>query len=638
MANDTGFEELALPLSAFGLNPGDPLHLEIWMTQDGTSKPPLDAVFSDGVQASTPAGTTFDVTTPVEMTGFLQFDIINAVDEDPPFVSQVAHRVDSQIQVTFNEPVDPVTAQDPGNYTVSGGLTAVTVTGATVDAQVPSIVHLDLSQDIVATSGAYQVTVTGVTDLADNPILEDGVHNVGCFALKYVVFEGKFGPYLDANGTGDDGFTVEGSKFPLTFDLCDGADMAQVDPVEEIWRFSTDFSFPVNCSTGSGSLTVAWKFVHNCATYESISDRTFTLELSSPESQVLSHWWNDLDPTSFTDKDIDVVFTVDMFRQDPVLGVDEVALGGSALPLGFEAPFTPLVDDGTGQDAVAGDQIYTTTVTFPAGTLKNVGYKFLLNGSFECPETGNRGLFLDDTLYDTIGGTNGPLVLDLAYFNRCYVIGRDVEAWFRVDISKSDVWLNGLPAEVVLTGSVAPLAWDPLSSVVMHDDGVEPDETAADGVFSVSVVFPDSSSSFLEFKYAVNGVYEGQNQPNRFVGLDDGFDAVGSPQVLPIHDLHLIAVTGAPDLGRAQAAKIRGAMPNPFNPRTTIVYETARAGRVLLEIYDARGRRVATLVDGEKGPGEHRVVWDGRDAASGVYHARLVVPGAADGAKLVLLK
>ena len=175
MANDTGFEELALPLSVFGLNPGDPLHVEIWMTQDGTSKPPLDAVFSDGVQASTPAGTTFDVTTAVEMSGYFQFNIINAVDADPPFVTQAAHRVDSQVRVTFNEPVDPATAQNPANYALSGGATAASVVSATVDAQVPSIVHLTLSQDILAAADAYQVTVTGVQDPAQNTITGDGL-------------------------------------------------------------------------------------------------------------------------------------------------------------------------------------------------------------------------------------------------------------------------------------------------------------------------------------------------------------------------------------------------------------------------------------------------------------------------------
>ena len=37
--------------------------------------------------------------------------------------------------------------------------------------------------------------------------------------------------------------------------------------------------------------------------------------------------------------------------------------------------------------------------------------------------------------------------------------------------------------------------------------------------------------------------------------------------------------------------------PNPFNPSTTILYYLPESGRVLLEIFDVAGRRIACLVD-----------------------------------------
>ncbi len=55
--------------------------------------------------------------------------------------------------------------------------------------------------------------------------------------------------------------------------------------------------------------------------------------------------------------------------------------------------------------------------------------------------------------------------------------------------------------------------------------------------------------------------------------------------------------------------------PNPFNPRTTIVFSLAQPGRASLKIYDLSGRVVATLRDELLSAGEHRVVWDGTDAA-----------------------
>jgi hypothetical protein len=59
--------------------------------------------------------------------------------------------------------------------------------------------------------------------------------------------------------------------------------------------------------------------------------------------------------------------------------------------------------------------------------------------------------------------------------------------------------------------------------------------------------------------------------------------------------------------------------PNPFNPRTEIAFTLARDTHVEVGVYDIRGRRVASLVDGTLSQGEHRVGFDGNRLSSGVY-------------------
>jgi len=64
--------------------------------------------------------------------------------------------------------------------------------------------------------------------------------------------------------------------------------------------------------------------------------------------------------------------------------------------------------------------------------------------------------------------------------------------------------------------------------------------------------------------------------------------------------------------------------PNPFNPSTTIAYSIEQTDHVRLDVYDASGARVASLVDGVLGAGPHEAHWDGvdtsgRQVASGVY-------------------
>ncbi len=68
--------------------------------------------------------------------------------------------------------------------------------------------------------------------------------------------------------------------------------------------------------------------------------------------------------------------------------------------------------------------------------------------------------------------------------------------------------------------------------------------------------------------------------------------------------------------------------PNPFNPRTELRFALDAEGSVGLEIYDARGRRVAHFAPAVYGAGDHAVTWNGADdsgrpVASGVYRVRM---------------
>ena len=82
--------------------------------------------------------------------------------------------------------------------------------------------------------------------------------------------------------------------------------------------------------------------------------------------------------------------------------------------------------------------------------------------------------------------------------------------------------------------------------------------------------------------------------------------------------------------------------PNPFNPSTLIPYELASSGYVRLAVFNLLGQRVATLVDGVQSAGAHRARWDGTDAigqaaAAGVYVYRLLVDGAQQTGRMVLV-
>jgi len=78
--------------------------------------------------------------------------------------------------------------------------------------------------------------------------------------------------------------------------------------------------------------------------------------------------------------------------------------------------------------------------------------------------------------------------------------------------------------------------------------------------------------------------------------------------------------------------------PNPFNPVTELSFSLPRSMQARLTIYDARGGVAAVLVDGERGAGVHRVIWDARHAPSGVYFSQLVTGDTVLTRKMILLK
>ncbi|MBU8869629.1 MAG: hypothetical protein KOO60_02025 [Gemmatimonadales bacterium] len=84
--------------------------------------------------------------------------------------------------------------------------------------------------------------------------------------------------------------------------------------------------------------------------------------------------------------------------------------------------------------------------------------------------------------------------------------------------------------------------------------------------------------------------------------------------------------------------------PNPFNPMTRIHFSIPNGGAdIRLEVFDARGRRVNTLIDGFVEGDEHSATWTGKDdhgapVPSGVYFYRLSGSGVDQSLKMLLVR
>lgn len=84
------------------------------------------------------------------------------------------------------------------------------------------------------------------------------------------------------------------------------------------------------------------------------------------------------------------------------------------------------------------------------------------------------------------------------------------------------------------------------------------------------------------------------------------------------------ALVGLPSIDGPSIAQLEPSVPNPFGARTAIRFSLTEASDVTLEVYDAAGRRAATLIDHRRmEAGPHRVDFSGGHLRSGLYFCRL---------------
>jgi hypothetical protein len=102
-----------------------------------------------------------------------------------------------------------------------------------------------------------------------------------------------------------------------------------------------------------------------------------------------------------------------------------------------------------------------------------------------------------------------------------------------------------------------------------------------------------------------------------------------------------VGVAGAGSAPRALVLEQN--RPNPFNPRTTIRFESTAEGWARLVVLDASGRRVKKLAEREFGRGVSSITWDGRNDAgvpvpSGTYFYRLETMVGVETRRMTLMK
>jgi hypothetical protein len=79
------------------------------------------------------------------------------------------------------------------------------------------------------------------------------------------------------------------------------------------------------------------------------------------------------------------------------------------------------------------------------------------------------------------------------------------------------------------------------------------------------------------------------------------------------------------------------AWPQPVRDHTSVRFDLPRAARVRLAAFDVRGRKIETLLDGDRPAGRHVLPWAPR-LPNGIYYLRMDADGVRRDQKVVLLR
>jgi len=197
--------------------------------------------------------------------------------------------------------------------------------------------------------------------------------------------------------------------------------------------------------------------------------------------------------------------------------------------------------------------------------------------------------------------------------------------------------LSGIAADDLNDGAVAPI-------IVVSSD----EDANGQGDGNTEVDYEVIETADGSFDVYVRAERTGNSDGRTYTITVDAADAAGNDA-----ETQTFAATVAKSQGKGKNAKpvalvpdtygLDAAMPNPFNPSTTIAYQIPEAGEVSLIIYNAMGQQVRILEQGFRAQGVHQIEWNGRDdsgraVSSGLYLYRFVSAGLIETRSMTLLK
>jgi hypothetical protein len=156
-----------------------------------------------------------------------------------------------------------------------------------------------------------------------------------------------------------------------------------------------------------------------------------------------------------------------------------------------------------------------------------------------------------------------------------------------------------------------------VGEVLMLDNGIGADSVAGDGIFA-GIFLRDTPG-----RYTVVATMSGES---------DACQILRNAEAPVIVRGDITGVAETPDGGPGSHIFCR---PNPVLSVADIQFDIQEAGEAAVAVYDAFGRKRATLFEGVAAAGNYAVRWNAGEIESGVYYCRVTVAGGSSSALII---
>jgi hypothetical protein len=247
---------------------------------------------------------------------------------------------------------------------------------------------------------------------------------------------------------------------------------------------------------------------------------------------------------------------------------------------------------------------------------------------------------LSSSIADTFYTVTVPSVQSYYYRVRAYrdsiwwdysypakiTLGEDINLKFSVDMNNVSLDAGD---EVVIRGNLPPLSGSVNSDPMTDND--------SDGIYELTLTFNfDYAGSLLLYRFFIQKQNELIAESfTRSYTLTTAQDQILDTAVF--NQITSVDFNGT-NCGEITEYSLAQNYPNPFNPVTVISFSLPMRGNVKLTVFDALGKEVAELLDKEMTLGIHKISFDAKNLASGIYFYRLQSGNYVEMKKMILLR